>query len=349
MTSSTLIPLFFLFIHLVAVATGEATKTVNCFGKKSRILGYSSLQSALNSLEGNAPRVAGVSIPKSAASTMISTLMIDGVFYEASMTGMDDINKIYLLHQATIFRLECEIADVIIRRTNICYEDTPVTTADGTNAFIDATSGAFLVSNSRRIACDTQTTANTAASAALLIDKMNLVKTGNRALSLALMRREDLREDASTLFSEEAIESIIDREEHFLDYDFAVVSKFFRKNAARISTAYVAIYVATALVITAVAIRKGVPLIKAAALTLTWAKIFVDYKKYRSEAEEARLAVNNVESGIELEGGQLEDIEAEVGSLVKTVGLLLERIELLEAASCQQTRYGRRALLATEI
>ena len=101
-------------------------------------------------------------------------------------------------------------------------------------------------------------------------------------------------------------------------------------------------YVMVAVAVTAVALHQGVPVLKAAALTVGWAKVIVDYRKYRAEVDEAKEKERRKDE-IELkEDEQGEEIERELQSLLTSVDAILQRIEALEALSLTQIHYGNR-------
>ena len=110
------------------------------------------LESDLSSLATDDPKVAGLSHAKSDATTILSSLFSDGVFYGSALSGTNRRNHVYILAKDRIHYTVCRAVDVTRLHAKECYEDEPIRKEDGSTAFRDTATG-FLKTASRQIDC----------------------------------------------------------------------------------------------------------------------------------------------------------------------------------------------------
>ena len=162
-----------------------------------------------------------------------------------------------------------------------CYDERRVS-ENGTIYFIDEIKR-ILLKESNEIECPKSKLSITGKIFKTVYDS-EILKISNKMISFALFK-SNLFFDANKFFNENATKEFVWQEEDTLAQHIPflrTIQWFIRKNQGALYIAYVGIQVLASMGMVAIALKNGVPLIKAVALSISIVKSFVDLKKLYS-------------------------------------------------------------------
>ena len=201
------------------------------------------------------------------------------MFFGESMRG-----TILVRIQDKIYLARCKKVQVIeAPHREKCYDERRVS-ENGTIYFIDEIKK-ILLKESNEIECPSTKLSVTGKIFKAVYDS-EILKISNKMISLALFK-SNLFFDANRFFNENATKEFVWQEEDTLAQHIPflrTIQWFIRKNQGALYITYVGIQVLASMGMVAVALKSGVPLIKAIALSISIVKSFVDLKNYIAQA-----------------------------------------------------------------
>ena len=201
------------------------------------------------------------------------------MFFGEAMRG-----TILVRIQNKIYLARCKKVQVIeAPHSKKCYDERRVS-ENGTIYFIDEIKR-ILLKESNEIECPKSKLSITGKIFKTVYDS-EILKISNKMISFALFK-SNLFFDANKFFNENATKEFVWQEEDTLAQHIPflrTIQWFIRKNQGALYIAYVGIQVLASMGMVAIALKNGVPLIKAVALSISIVKSFVDLKNYIAQA-----------------------------------------------------------------